>query len=41
MATPVAHGIPGPGITLELQLRLLPQPGQHWIQAASVTYAKA
>ena len=33
--------IPGPGCQSEQQLRPMPQPWQHWIRAASATYATA
>ena len=31
--------VAGPGVESELPLRPMPQARQHWIQAASVTYA--
>ena len=34
-------GIPGPGVTLELQLGTPPQPQRHWIRVISATYAAA
>ena len=33
--------VPGLGTEPELQLGPIPQPQQHWIQAAPVTYAAA